>query len=31
MVNDVIETDKTVNIIRTKTIEYLSQILSAEV
>ena len=30
MVNDVIETDKTVNIIRTKTIEYLSQILSAE-
>ena len=30
MVNDVIETDKAVNIIRTKTIEYLSQILSAE-
>lgn len=30
MINDVIETDKTVNIIRTKTIEYLSQILSAE-
>lgn len=30
LVNDVIETDKTVNAIRTSTIEYLSQILSAE-